>query len=223
MEQNNNSKRNIILLLGIMALSIGLLSNYLIANPEYILINTVTSDNSGGVDNSIGLNIIVEHYRNSELLSKQEKENDIFLRNFGIYLCGTFKGSDATVMYMNEDVAGLQKSFSWIDYSYTSQSQMMIGTGTTAPTLLDWSLETEVYYDEIMQVGYTVSGTQMNITYACSFGIDAPHTIGEAGFTYTLDTGATNYPFLMARDLLPTPIAVIAGDIVTVKYVMMFN
>lgn len=223
MEQNNTRKYTIIVTtLMIMALSVGLLSTYLTANPEYILLETVQTSSGSGVDDSLGLVLIVEHYRDNKMIERVEKENDIFLRNFGSYIASTLAGVDTTSFYLNDYNTGASRAQLWADSQRIDQTTAYIGEGTTPPALLDWSMETPVQNGIIQQVGYTISGSQMNVTMAISFGITDSYGINEVGFSYMLDI-VTLYHYLMARDILPSQIDVISGDILTVKYVMMFN
>jgi len=224
--EHESKAGKVIVVIALMIAAIGLGVKVLTDNPEYILLETINTGDTTRIDDSLGLVVILEHYRDEVLIDRVEKENDIFLKNFGSYWAASFQGTDSGVgVYYNvyNENDGSTKTFYWADENRIDNTNIHIGTGTTAPALTDWSLETEAYEKKVMQIVYSVTGSQMNVTMACSFTIDASYAITEVGYSNMLYAGTGNIYVMMARDITPAPLNVVEGDIVTVKYVIMLN
>jgi len=206
-----NTKK-ILCLMGIITL----LSTGLFYVLKYENDKQIIEEKSGnGITQSTNVVLIIEQYRENELIYRMEKDDDLILRNIAGMFHQMIKGTDIEVSYVYKltDGGALVVSASTI-----ANSRIRIGTGTTTPAYADWKLETQVYVDEVEALMYSYSGLKMNATFYTTFNIVASYAITEAG----LSASISGYDSLVFRDTF-SAINVISGDVLTVKYVMMFN
>jgi len=203
----------------ITALSLSIYYGLTLNKINIIEENEIIETSGNGYAQSMGVMLIIENERNGEILYRMEKEDDLILRSVAGIFHFMLKGNDAESSYLYKITTGA--SYSMVNnYGFGEpKSTIRIGTGTTPPAYEDWKLETEVYSDEIEAIGYTVSGLEMNATSLATFNILDTHAITEAGISvnyYTL------FDCLLFRDVF-SAINVIPGDILTVKYIVMWN
>jgi len=192
-------------------------------------VNVINEDeiietSGNGFGQSLNMVLIIENERNGEIIYRMEKDDDLALKNLAGFMHFIIKGTDVenSLGYLITTGASytlLLDSSSY--YLAGSQSAIRIGTGTTGATYNDYKLETERYCDRTEAVGYSVNGLQMNATYVSTFNIDGTYAITEAGFSAGIYPGSLKEA-LWFRDVF-NAINVISGDLLTVKYVVMFN
>jgi len=212
-------------ILGIVILSLAVYSTLHSVNE--IIITTVdepiTSGDSG-VSQSIGVVLEITNERSGEVIHRMVKDDDLVLRSMAGLIHYIFKGSDIQQSQGYMVTTGASFNFdidSTADYIRPNIAKIHIGTGSTAPVVANYKLVTKVYDDDIEAIGYTVAGLQMNVTFVTTFAIDATHAIREAGLAgYRTDGGDSD--FMLFRDVFGV-INVVSGDILTVKYIIMFN
>jgi len=180
-----------------------------------------TSDN--GFSQSMGIVLIIENERNGEIIYRMEKEDDLSLRSLAGIIHFIIKGSDLEASYVYDDETGSSTSLhlSQTHYLYKDYAEICIGTGTTAPTYEDYKLETKRYGDRVEAIGYSVDSLQMNATFVTTFNIDNTYAITEAGLINEVKS-YSQVGFTIFRDVFNS-INVESGDLLTVKYVIMFN
>lgn len=219
-------------ILTIFTLGIILLGYSFIQTPENIepYYNVIKGDNRNHDGSTVGVTLILKHYRNGELLGTTVKENDYLLKNFAHYL---FRLNSGNILYNDESVklndTGGTSELIW--YSANNQirttpanAKIGIGTSTSVISLEDYQLGTLVQTDIISSVGYSVSSNKMNATFTSVHPITSTHTITEFGLYISLHSdNSINEDFLLCRDVIGTGINVINGDTLSVTYVFMFN
>ena len=197
----------------------------LIENNNDIIVEDEIIETSGyGHGQSIGVILIIEHERNGEIIYRMTKDDDLTLRNVAGIMHFIIKGVEIENSLGYKITTGAQFTLdidSTVDYIHAYMAEMHIGTGTTAPTYEDYKLETSIYNEQTEAIGYSVSSLQMNATYVVTFNIDNTYAITEAGFVGRVVNGGTN-EIMLFRDVF-SAINVISGDLLTVKYVVMFN
>lgn len=199
------------LIVGIACLCYGY---YLQISP---VVNEVTND--GLPTQSVNVILITEHYRDGELIEKQVKDDDLILDNFAKIIESAFHGYSA-IPYAKPEDAGSVGLFGGNNYEGSS-SRIQIGTDNTAPATTDYLLIGKTYDESVEQVTFIISGNEMNVTAFCSFGITGTYGINEVGLFY--ETQTDNDEIMACRDVLPSTINVVDGDVLTVKYVLQFN
>lgn len=108
--------------------------------------------------------------------------------------------------------------------SYTSESNyvLIVGGGTTQPTLDDIDLESEINTDTLTKTTLTWTATSVgNVVFTRSFTniTNKNVTISELGL-FAVD-GAD--AFLLAREVLSIPRTVVPNETVTFSYEIAFN
>jgi hypothetical protein len=106
-----------------------------------------------------------------------------------------------------------------------------VGTGTTAPTITDTALVSEVDAQEVNLVSYSESGNTMTITVQTTFTFTASYAITEVGLSFSDYSAASasggkpenvSTGLLVFRDTF-TAVNVASGDSLVVKYQIQFN
>lgn len=166
----------------------------------------------------------IEH-RNSEgkLLETRCIEDDLILRNMAYWFLIAGSGYDYPewANFKPKAYDGSLISYSVTQYGLDfveTQGAVYIGEGTTAPTVLDYILESKVMGESIVDRLYWNSGTQFNVTVDGLFLIDGTYAITEIG----LVTYFENKVMLLVRDTFPA-INVNAGDTLTTRYYLLAN
>lgn len=210
-------------ILVITALSLSMYYGLTLNNVNIIDENETIETSGNGLGQSLNIILIIENERDGEIIYRLEKDDDLALKSLAGFMHFITKGADVEESTLYSISTGLGSPFS---YSTTrvftrKEAEIHIGTGTTAPTYDDWSLETKIYEDNIEALGYSVDGLQMNATYFVTFNIDDTYAITECGFQMAFFHSVLR-PFMIFRDVF-SAINVISGDLLTVKYVIMFN
>jgi len=210
-------------LLVITVLSLSVYYGLTLNNVNIIDEPEIRETSGKGFGQSLNIVLIIEQERNGELIYRMEKDDDLATRSLAGLIHLMIRGSDAEPSYGYKLIGGAQEAYTIDQFGkYISQykSNVYIGTGTTAPTYLDYKLETSVYDDETEAIAYSVDGLQMNATYYTTFNIVNTYAITEAGYAF-YGSDEASY-FMIFRDVF-SAINVVSGDLLTVKYVVMFN
>lgn len=178
---------------------------------------------------SVGVTLVIEHYRDGQLLGTTVKEGDYCLDNFGRFIMALFNGvvNDASTDIEMTENGGTDQTIVYNSVEINPQgsgANIYIGTGSTAVTLADYNLETPVYTSQVAGVSYASSGTQMNVTATTVTAMTGTATIREFGMSVEIrkDSGAFD-DFFICRDVIGTGISVISGDVLTVSYIYHLN
>jgi len=218
------SKYIVASVLGIVILSLAVYSTLHSVNNIIINVSdeTITSGNAG-ISQSIGVLLEVTNERDGEIIHRVVKDDDLVLRNMAGIMHFMLKGTDveASIAYKISNGAPVTLDLNFGgDKIESDMAKMYIGTGSTAPIVTNYKLEVPVLEDYVEGIAYQVAGLQMNASFVTTFNIDGTYALREAGLATYINGG--NNPFLIFRDVYGV-INVIAGDILTVRYVMMFN
>jgi hypothetical protein len=152
--------------------------------------------------------------REGEIVERQYKENDIFTRNFAYFWLAM--GKNPNQWDFKRYVDGAEQNW---DAITSHQGSIKIGSGTNAPTITDYKLQTELDSLPVGSVGVSISGSEMNTTYAQTFPITQSWSINEV----CLVVDSSIYEVMIARDVLGSTLNVVNGDSVTVRYLITFN
>ncbi len=210
-------------MLGIVILSLAVYSTLHSVND--IIITNVDDEvktRGNGFGQSMGIVLVIEHERDGELISRMVKDDDLAIRNLAGLFHLLIKGSDAEISHYYVEAGGAERDFTATTDFDRDGALIRIGTGTTAADYMDYSLETAVMTGELIEaIGYSVSGLEMNATIVSTFNIDNTYAITEAALDCA-DWVGFSQALVLFRDVF-SPINVISGDIITVKYILMFN
>jgi len=180
----------------------------------------------------VTVTLVVEQYRQGKLINRVVEEKDPFNQNFVNLLAGLFTNcGNVQKSITMTDTGGTARSFyimsvTYPDYCdlYATGNSILIGSGTTAFSLSNYALATQVASAASSSPTESVVGNRINITISASFSISSAVTISEVGYVRNLnDAGGTTRTILLMRDVLSTPISAAAGDTVTVNYIIRIN
>ena len=113
----------------------------------------------------------------------------------------------------------------------SSKGGVVLGSGTTSPTIDDYTLSGEVFHKFNFTADVTKECDEDGVTFTAIYTItntgDSDFTIGEIGLITTL-TGSTgsgdeSYRGLLERTVLDTPVTIQAGGIGQVTYSIRVN
>ncbi len=208
--------KKLLLLLCILAV----LSGWYLGN---MLKNANILKNEQGREGVVSVDVIVRHYRNGTLLSEQVKRGDPATKNFAqlMYSLVDLGGSRSVPVV---DISGTARSLAYgcgrsCGYLYTGGNSLIgIGTGTGAFSINNYTLANPIW-SVVSSPTVSIVGNKANITVSASFSLSAAMTIGEVGLRTQLNGG----DILLFRDVLSTPISAVAGDTVTVTYIIRIN
>jgi len=102
---------------------------------------------------------------------------------------------------------------------------IQVGSGTNAPSINDYALQTVVATAQASNPTISTSGNKANISISASFTFSSQTTISEIG-TYTplcTYSSQNKQNYLLARDVLPTAKTVPAGGQLTVTWILRIN
>ena len=100
-----------------------------------------------------------------------------------------------------------------------------VGSGTTSPSPDDTSLENKIpnstlHYNVCTVIEPSTSGnvTSMTITRSFVNQGNSPVTVSEVGLIAAIGSSKSWYGYLIARDVISSPVTVNPGDTIQVKY-----
>lgn len=146
----------------------------------------------------------------------------------------------------NSRIYSALKSVKFVDYNrilstsgtYSETTKFnyctLFGSGTTPPTMDDYKLEgtvaTNCTCSHTIESTISEDGSEgtMTVTYTITNNNDAEITIGEIGiflemYWLTGYSTCTNYPYLVERTVLESPITIPAGGVGQVTYTIRMN
>jgi hypothetical protein len=174
-----------------------------------------------------------------------EKENDLVLRNLvrilyalfanymdsgGPSITVTDTGGSARTGYLWDGSATYARSqLGWVNQGdlAVDTTGIVIGTGTTAPSRVDYALQAKIPHGTgTGQIYYNRQTYELLTDY--SFRLNREFTnagsdlnVAEAGLIYTTGISGTMYALMLLRDTF-TPISVTAGNGIRVRYTFSF-
>lgn len=105
--------------------------------------------------------------------------------------------------------------------NYPNCVQIGIGTGTNAPALSDYELQTPV--DSEAKTMAPIMQASINVTSAATITCGSARTVTEAGlYIWGYDTGGTARQFLYWRDTF-TGVSIDAGRQISINFIIYFN
>jgi hypothetical protein len=189
----------------------------------------------GGINPSCIKLTIEARDKDGKLVQKVIKESDMYLDQWGAWICGFFKyfikQSDATT-YSCKNTAGTSKTIGGATYNSPwnvtiEQNTLAMTIGTSSPTVAhtDYALTAAVAATGTPNVPvWTFSGNQHVITISEVLSpTSTPVTITEAGITITFtDSANATFTGLITHDVF-TGVAVPASGTITLTYQFTFN
>ena len=209
--------RRAIILMAILFLSVGLSTILLLHQPAP----------SRSPGNSASVIVIIEHYRNGELVNRLVKENDLILENFAKLLLKIISQPPETVWFTKIDGGSYGSSSTSVLMVNQDTAMIHLGNGTSAVSVTDYKLASEVRSEIVGEVGCSTLGNKVNATASASFTFTESYTIKEIGLSLAIagkSSSPTWYRILICRDdISSNPITVQAGDTLTVTYIFQLN
>jgi hypothetical protein len=175
--------------------------------------------------------IEVKVYRGGSLVASYEKVGDPWNWNLVALIGNLFMGryySNPLTIYWRDGSTTTQ-----VETEYTSSGTanpylaIGIGSGTASPTPYDVDLSSVVTIIDVPATNVAVSdnGTHIIAQYSVSYTASSAFTLSEVGLYWKgcpYNTNTYKYA-LLARDVLSTPISVLANDVVTITYTVAFR
>lgn len=155
------------------------------------------------------------------------KENDVMLRNFAYFLMDVFSGAEHTTTYSTyvptDTLGNNQPLRSGTDYIRwgEEEARIHIGDGVTPVALTNYALANEITNVLVSAVSYSATGLTYNVTLLATWNPAMAYTIRETGLSG--EAPITNDQILMCRDVIASPVTVGLGDVVTLRYIFVFN
>jgi hypothetical protein len=212
---------------GLGGLAAGILIALIVMNVA--VPTTIASDNP-----TVGVVLVIDVYdKYGNLKQHYVKEGDLLLKNWIALQQYWFeRNADADTGVYVIATGGATK-----DYDYFCQTGgaspykavILLGNGTTAPVVDDYTLNSEVANFEISGVSITFSGNDMNLSITGSWVSDASYNISEIGLKIKIshnlpgDSGHTEYWVLVFRDVLATTIQLQSGDTISITYTLVYD
>ena len=170
-----------------------------------------------------GMRIVldIEHIRDGKVIDTRHKEGDIILQNFVYLMLNAWSGTDASDTWTLKDIDGTNRN--WVgNYGLDDNGRIYIGTGTTAPSLAQYEIET-IYQtfdacrsDDCMI--YSESDPDMNITLVGYFYCQSAASITEVVLaTYWEVATGTHKIVALSRDTF-SAISVVDGDCLAIYH-----
>lgn len=173
------------------------------------------------------------------VIAHQIKENDIFLWNWAVliaqFLKMQFAPMDATT-YAYKNTAGTTLSTAYSqffgyrlspNYDWKSTWRIQIGSGSNAPAITDYALQTFVkeVQPTIPDIVIPQSGNLLKLVFSSTFTFTAETVCAETAIKASgcLASGvAAAQDFILTRDTF-TPVTVPAGGTITLQHELLFN
>jgi len=191
----------------------------------------------------VSVTLVVRQYRDGKLIKEVVEKKDPFTNNFVQLLWSLMRSgartSPSVTAYTMTDVGGTSRTLLVSGYynnggsSYRSDymplygtgNYIWIGNGNTPFSITDYKLwGTSILKAATSAPSESVLDPKINYTISASFSLSSAMTISEIGYSRILRVSDWyNYEFLLMRDVLSTPISALAGDTVTVTYIIRIN
>ncbi|MEM4454583.1 MAG: hypothetical protein QXT28_07735 [Thermofilaceae archaeon] len=179
------------------------------------------------IEMDMATSVKVQVYRGGQLIAEQEKVGDRLLANFWRLIINAFLGNGYSYAYSIYRVDG--STFTRPDWEHISGTTTYLpliaigfGSGGTSVTFFDVELPSLLARVDVPSSSYSLTdnGTHIIITASAGWTASSAATVADVGLYwkgYSLGS-TTAFYVLIARDTLPTPIAVEANDVVIATY-----
>ncbi len=180
--------------------------------------------------------IEVKVYRGGSLVASYEKVGDPWNWNLAALIGNLFMGrqyANPLTIYWRDGSTTTQVETEYVfvgGIGYNGINPYLaigIGSGTASPTPYDVDLTSVVTIIDVPATNVAVSdnGTHIIAQYSVSYTASSAFTLSEVGLYWkgcSYNTNTYKYA-LLARDVLSTPISVLANDVVTITYTIAFK
>jgi len=171
--------------------------------------------------------------RDGKVLKRIEKQGDALTLNFAKLLAMILVGTEElnTKNYANFIEYGgssetLIIGYSGYNFCYEEcyEGYIEIGTGTSPPKPTDYKLENLVKREYVKTINIIYGDNYIEVAISGSITVNTEMDINEIGLTIRAqnNSGYLRY-FLLARDVLPSPVHVTTGQTVTITYIFRFE
>lgn len=167
--------------------------------------------------------------RNGTEIMRIKKDGDPITTHFYRLVANTLLGFYRKNIISWTDITGTARSTA-IDTEFAGRNPLMYiaigtGTGTLSPNRnAMFNMLTMNPVNTSSHISHTDTGTSRIITYVRPFTFTASYTITEVALILEVDvdlsssSGVSIARVLVAHDLLPQPVSVVSGDVLTVTY-----
>ena len=162
------------------------------------------------------------------VLAKEISNGDV---PYTVYTGTTYTGKPATRLniYENSSVYAYTPTMCQLRKKTTDYGGVVLGDGTTPPTIDDYKLSGNVISGFTYTKALTITNDESGVTLSCLFTItntsDIGFTIGELGLLASVASGSYTEAtkILLERTVLDTPVSIPAGGIGQVTYTIRIN
>ncbi|MEM1679547.1 MAG: hypothetical protein QXD20_10010 [Ignisphaera sp.] len=180
------------------------------------------------IEMDVATSVKVQVYRGGQIIAEQEKVGDRLLYNFWALILNCFLGR-----YYNSPLSIYRVdggTFTRPDWEYIYGSSSVVspslavgfGSGGTGITFFDYELPSLLARVDVPSTTYSLTdnGTHITISASGSWTASGAATVADVGLYWRGYSygSSTAFYVLIARDTLPTPIAVQENDVVIATY-----
>ncbi|MEM1606084.1 MAG: hypothetical protein QXW41_07580, partial [Fervidicoccaceae archaeon] len=180
------------------------------------------------VEMDVATAVKVQVYRGGQLVAEQEKVGDRLLYNFWALILNAFLGryyNSPVSIYRADGTTFTQPDWEYIYNPNTVLNPLLavgFGSSSSSVSFYDYELPSLLARVDVPSTGYSLAdnGTHIIVSASASWTASSAATVTDVGLYwkgYSYNSGTAFY-VLIARDILPTPIAVAANDVVIVTY-----
>ncbi|MEM4853795.1 MAG: hypothetical protein QXQ60_09525 [Thermofilum sp.] len=179
------------------------------------------------IEMDVATSVKVQVYRGGQLVAEQEKVGDRLLYNFWALILNAFLGryyNSPLAIYRVDGTTFTQPEWEYITGTPTYNPMLAVGFGSggTSVFFFDYELPSLLARVDVPSTGYSLTdnGTHIIISASGSWTASNAATVADVGLYWRgYSFGSTTaFYVLIARDTLPTPIAVQANDVVIATY-----
>ncbi|MEM1810185.1 MAG: hypothetical protein QW324_04925 [Thermofilaceae archaeon] len=179
------------------------------------------------IEMDVATSVKVQVYRGGQLVAEQEKVGDRLLNNFWVLVLNSFLGryyNSPLAIYRVDGGTFTQPDWDYLLGGSTANPSLAVGFGSggTDITFFDFELPSRLARVDVPSTAYSLTdnGTHIIVTASGSWTASSAATVADVGLYWRGYSygSSTAFYVLIARDTLPTPIAVQANDVVIATY-----
>ncbi|MEM1908332.1 MAG: hypothetical protein QXT79_03065 [Thermofilaceae archaeon] len=179
------------------------------------------------IEMDVATSVKVQVYRGGQLVAEQEKVGDRLLYNFWALILNSFFGryyDSPLTIYRVDGTTFTRPDWGLLHGGSTAYPLLAVGFGSggTDITFFDFELPSRLARVDVPSTAYllTDNGTHIIVTASGSWTANRDAIVADVGLYWRGYSygSSTAFYVLIARDTLPTPIAVQANDVVIATY-----
>lgn len=188
----------------------------------------MVEENKNGNGSGVGLKIVVKD-KDGNVTAERCKDDDIFLKNWGLLVAGWLKyaflnsaaGSYIFHKTSGETVTITSAIWGYAVQRYVNVGRICLGGSSTAPTVDDYRLGSEITQIVPNIPALVYDGNILKIIFTGTASFEGDVTLSEVGLQVE-NPLADGTNILITRDIFDS-VTVAAGGTITVQFEIWFN